>query len=110
MVNNIISHIKLTKWKSFNKLYPIVKQKYPNITSKHRKYLLNNNITHDIKTPVKYNSKFNQKIVSNHRHSYQIDIFVNNTSNTSSSSTIYPYYLILININTRYVELYHLQN
>jgi hypothetical protein len=37
-----------------------------------------------------------------------MDIFVNNTKN--NSSTIYPYYLILININTRYVELHHLQN
>jgi hypothetical protein len=36
-------------------------------------------------------------------------IFVNNTKN-NSSSTIYSYYLILININTRYVELHHLQN
>jgi hypothetical protein len=42
-----------------------------------------------------------------------MDIFVNNTknnTNTDSSSTFYPYYLILININTRYVELHHLQN
>jgi hypothetical protein len=42
-----------------------------------------------------------------------MDIFVNNTKNNSSSfstTTIYPYYLILININTRIVELYHLQN
>jgi hypothetical protein len=110
--NNIISLIKQTKFKSFNKLYPIVKEKYPNITTKHLKYLIDNNITHDIKTLVKYNSKFNNKIVSNHRHSYQMDIFVNNTKNNSSfsTSTIYPYYLILININTCYVELHHLQN
>jgi hypothetical protein len=111
----IISLIKQTKWKSFEKLYPIIKQKYPNITSKHLKYLFDNNITHDIKTPIKQNSKFNNKIVSNHRHSYQMDIYVNqtkNNTNTNSSSTppIYPYYFILININTRYVELYHLQN
>jgi hypothetical protein len=42
-----------------------------------------------------------------------MDISVNNTKNntsTFSTSTIYPYYLILSNINTRYVELYHLQN
>jgi hypothetical protein len=112
--NNIISLIKQTKWKSFEKLYPIIKQKYPKITSKHLKYLIDNNITHDIKTPIKQNSKFNNKIVSNHRHSYQMDIFVNrntkNNTNKNSSSTIYSYYLILININTRYVELYHLQN
>jgi hypothetical protein len=59
---------------------------------------------------VKYNSKFNNKINSNHQHSYQMDYFVNNTKNNSFSSNIYPYYLILININTRYVKLYHLQN
>jgi hypothetical protein len=39
-----------------------------------------------------------------------MDIFVNNTKNNTSSSTIYPYYLILININTSHVELHHLQN
>jgi hypothetical protein len=53
------------------------------------------------------------KIVSNHCHSYQMDIFVNNTKNNITSSTtsnIYPYYLIQININTRYVELYYVQN
>jgi hypothetical protein len=37
-----------------------------------------------------------------------MDIFVNNTKN--NSSTTYPNYLILININDRYVELHHLQN
>jgi hypothetical protein len=37
-----------------------------------------------------------------------MDIFVNNTKNNTLS--IYPYYLILININTRYIELHHLQN
>jgi hypothetical protein len=100
--------IKQTKWKSFETLYPIVKQKYPNVTSKHLKYLIDNNITHDIKTPIKQNSKYNNKIVSNHRYSYQMDIFVNNTKN--NTSTIYSYYLILININTCYVELHHLQN
>jgi hypothetical protein len=111
--NKIISLIKQTKWKSLDKLYPIVKKKYPKITSKHLKYLLDNNITHDIKTPIKQNSKYNNKIVSNHRHSYQMDIFVNQTKNnicSSTSSSIYPYYLILININTRYVEIHHLQN
>jgi hypothetical protein len=106
--NKIISLIKQTKWKSFEKLYPIVKQKYPKITSKHLKYLIDNNITHDIKTPIKSNSKFNNKIVSNHRHSDQMDIFVNNQAKNNISS--YPYYLILININTRYVEILHLQN
>jgi hypothetical protein len=93
---SIISFIKQTKWKSCEKLYPIVKQKYPNITSKHLKYLIDNNITHHIKTPIKYSSKYNNKIVSNHRHSYQMDIFVNNqtknnTNTESSSSTIYPF-------------------
>jgi hypothetical protein len=49
-----------------------------------------------------------------------MDIFVNSTKNnsiTDSSSNvgsppppIYPYYLVLININTRYVELHYLQN
>jgi hypothetical protein len=40
-----------------------------------------------------------------------MDIFVkNNTKNNTDSSTIYPYFLILININTPYVEIYHLQN
>jgi hypothetical protein len=107
---SIISFIKQTKWESFEKLYPIVKEKYPSITSKH---LIDNNITLDIKTPIKYNSKFNNKIVINHRYSYQMDIFVNNSSsnaknNTNISSTIYLYYLIRININTRYIELYHL--
>jgi hypothetical protein len=67
---SIISFMKPTKWKSFKKLYPIVKQKYPNITSKHLKYPIDTNITHDIKTPIKYNSRFNNKIVSNRRHSY----------------------------------------
>jgi hypothetical protein len=33
MDNNIISLIKQTKCKSFDKLYPIVKQQYPNIAS-----------------------------------------------------------------------------
>jgi hypothetical protein len=109
--NSIISLIKKTKWKSFEKLYSIFNQKYPTITSKHLKYLIDNNITHDIKTHIKQNSKFNNKIVSNHRHSYEMDIFVNNNTknNTFSTSTIYSYYLILIN-NTRYVALYHLQN
>jgi hypothetical protein len=37
-----------------------------------------------------------------------MDIFVNNTKNNTSN--IYPYYLILININTRYVKLHHIQN
>jgi hypothetical protein len=106
--NKIISLIKQTKWKSFEKLYPIVKPKYPKITSKHLKYLIDNNITHDIKTPIKQNSKYNNKIVSNHRHSSQMDIFLNNTKNNTLN--IYPYYLILININTRYVEIHHLQN
>jgi hypothetical protein len=111
MDNNIISLIKQTKRKSFETLYPIVKQKYPKITSKHLKYLIDNINTHDIKTPVKQNSKFNNKIVSNHRHSYQMDIFVNNnTKNITDSSTIYPYYLILINITIRYVEIHHIQN
>jgi hypothetical protein len=36
-------------------------------------------------------------------------IFIKNAKN-NLSSTIYSYYLILININTRYVELHHLQN
>jgi hypothetical protein len=110
---SIIYLIKQTKWKTFEKLYPIIKQKYPNLTSKHLKYLIDNNITHDRKAPDKYNSQFNNKIVSNHRHSYQMDIYVNNTKNNTSSfstTTIYPYYLLLININTRYVELSHLQN
>jgi hypothetical protein len=110
---SIISLIKQTKWKSFKKLYPIIKKKYLKITSKHLKYLINNNITHERITHVKQNSKFN-KIVSNHRHSYQMDIFVNNNTKNNSSSfsttIIYPYYLILININTHYVELYHLKN
>jgi hypothetical protein len=106
---NIISLIKQTKWKSFEKLYPISKQKYPNIKSNHLKYLIDNNYNHDIKTPRKYNSKIFNKIVSNHRHSYQMNIFVNNTKN-NSSSTLYQYYLILISINTRYVELHHLKN
>jgi hypothetical protein len=88
MDNNIISLIKQTKWKSFEKLYPIVKEKYPNITSNHLKYLIDNNITHDIKTPIKSNSKFNNKIVCNHRHSYQMDIFVNGIKH--NSHTIYP--------------------
>jgi hypothetical protein len=108
-----ISLIKQTKWKSFEKLYPIVKQQYPNITSKHLKYLIDNSITQDIKTPVKYNSKFNNKILSNHRHSYQMDIFVNKTKNNTEPSTtsiIYPNYLILINKNTLYVEIHHLQD
>jgi hypothetical protein len=39
-----------------------------------------------------------------------MDIFVNNTKNNTNISTFYPYYLILININTRYVELHLLQN
>jgi hypothetical protein len=84
-----------------------------NNVSQHLNQLIDNYITHDIKTPIKQNSKFNNKIVSNHRHSYQINIFVNNTKNNASTSTstpIYPYNLILININTCYVELYHLQN
>jgi hypothetical protein len=51
----------------------------------------------------------NNKIVSNHRHSYQMDIFVNSTTKNNTSS-IYPYYLILIHINTCYVEIHHLQN
>jgi hypothetical protein len=91
--NKIISLIKQTKWKSFEKLYPVAKQKYPNITSKHLKYLLDNNITHDIKIPIKQNSKYNNKIVSNHRHSYQMNIFLNNTKNNTSSfstTTVYP--------------------
>jgi hypothetical protein len=58
MDNNIISLIKQTKWKSFEKLYSIIKEKYPKITSKHLKYLIDNNITHDIKSPVKDNSKY----------------------------------------------------
>jgi hypothetical protein len=86
-----------------------VKEKYSNITSKHLKYRIDNKIDHDIKTPMKYNSKFNNKRVSNLRHFYQMDIFENNTI-SSTKSNIYPYYLILININTRYVELHHLQN
>jgi hypothetical protein len=36
-----------------------------------------------------------------------MDIFVNNIKN--NTSTIYPYYLILININTRYAQIHHLQ-
>jgi hypothetical protein len=90
-----------------------MKQTYPKITSKHLKYLIDNNITHDIKTPIQQNSKFNNKIVSNHRYSYQMNRFVNNTKNNTSSfstTTIYPYYLILININTPNVELYYLQD
>jgi hypothetical protein len=79
---SIISLIKQTKWKSFEKLYPIIKQQYPNITSQRLKYLIDNNITHDLKTPIKYNSKFNNKILSNHRHSYQRDIFVNQSKNS----------------------------
>jgi hypothetical protein len=90
-----------------------MKQMYPDVTSKHLKYIIDNNITHDIKTPGKYNLRFNNKIVINHQYSYQMDIFVNNMENNTllfSTSTIDPYYLILININTHYIELYHLQN
>jgi hypothetical protein len=110
----IISLIKQTKWKSFEKLYPIVKQKYPKLTSKILKHLIDNNINHDIKTPVKYNSKFNKKIVSNHRHSYQMDIFVNNTKNNSSflhqlSIHIILFLLILIPLMSNYI-IYKIDN
>jgi hypothetical protein len=64
---------------------------------------------------IEKNSKYFNKTYSNHRHSYQMDIFVNqykhvsNTdSNIQSTSTFYPYYLILININTRYVIISHM--
>jgi ribosomal protein S17E len=92
---SIISLINKTKWKSFEKLNPIVKQKHPNITSKQLREIIASNITHDIKTPLKSHSKYFNKIFSNHRHSYQMDLLINNPTN----------YLVLININTRYVIL-----
>jgi hypothetical protein len=103
--NNVISLIKSSKWKSFNKLYPIVKEKYPNINRKHLHSLIANNITHDVKPSTKLNSKYFNKVYSNHRHSYQMDIFVNDCKHTDI--TTFLYYLILINNNTRVVKLIH---
>jgi hypothetical protein len=73
--NNVISIIKSSKWKSFNKLYPIVKSKYPNINRKHLHTLIANNITHDVTQPEKLNFKYFNKVYSNHKHSYQIRYF-----------------------------------
>jgi hypothetical protein len=69
--------------------------KYSNITSKQLKDLIDFNMTQDIKTSIKHNSKFFNKIYSNLRHSYQKDIRVNNFDD----------YLVIININTRFVVL-----
>jgi hypothetical protein len=101
--NKVISFIKSSKWNFFNKLYPIVKSKYPNINRKHLQTIIANNITHDLTQPEKLNSKYFNKVCSNHRHSYQMDIFVNDCKRTDLTKR--PYYLIFININTRFIKL-----
>jgi hypothetical protein len=104
--NNVISLIKSSKWKSFNKLYPIVKEKYPNINRKHLHSLIANNIIHDVKQPTKLNSKYFNKVYSNHGHSYQMYIFVNDCKHTDI--TTFPYYLIFINLPNSVVKLIHI--
>jgi hypothetical protein len=39
-----------------------------------------------------------------------MEIFVNNTQNNTNTVTIYPYYLILMNLNTPYEALHNLQD
>jgi murein L,D-transpeptidase YafK len=83
------------KIESYEKLYYIIKQKYPNITSKHLNDIIASNIPHDIKAAIKHNYKYFNKIFSNHKHSYQMDILI----------YIPDDYLVFININTRYAIL-----
>jgi ribosomal protein S17E len=92
---SIINLIKKTKWKSFETLYAIIKNKYHNITSKRVRNIINSNMTHNIKTHTEHNSKCYSKIFSNHIHSYQIDILINSPNS----------YIALINNNTQYAIL-----
>jgi hypothetical protein len=78
--SNIITLIKKKQiGNNINKLSQIAKQKYLNITCTYLKYLIDNSISHGIKSPLKHDTTFNNKIVSTHRHSYQMNIFVNIT-------------------------------
>jgi hypothetical protein len=122
---DIISTIKSAKWKSYQKLYLIIKHKYPdsNIKPKYIKKIIFHNITHNMKLSVEKR----QNIITKHivitdiqikwifllinTNIYQIKIQKNPTSSASLSTPIfYPYYLILININTRYVIISHMNN
>jgi hypothetical protein len=88
---------------------------------KYLKKLIYHNITHDMKLPVEKKANYYNITYSNHRHSCQMDIFVNQYKHISdykirqsnfllSSSVFSFYYLILININTRYVIISHMNN
>jgi hypothetical protein len=97
---SIIDLIKKTKWKSFEKLHSIIKQKYVYIESKQLLEIRASNYTRDIKTLIKHNSKFYNKIYSSHRESYKMNILINSSDD----------YLISININISYQILESIPN
>ena len=95
--------IDKTHLRSTRKIIQHIKKTYPDVTDEQVQRVIKSrpkdNYTHDV-------SRYYYPVYSNHLHGYQMDLLEQSNSNTE-----YPkYYLILININTRYAYAYPVQN
>lgn len=95
--------IDKTHLRSTKKIIEHIKKTYPDVTDEQVRRVIKarpkDNYKHDV-------SRYYYPIYSNHLHAYQMDLLEQSNNNTE-----YPkYYLVLININTRYAYALPVQN
>ena len=111
--------IKSRHIKSFDKVMPHVKEKYPDVTEKQVKDILKS----FIKDPARLNSKrYYNKVFSDHPHAWMMDLLDNSGTTPiynnkyekefhEMATKKYPiYWYVFININTRFAAAYPLHN
>jgi hypothetical protein len=105
--DDVRSYLKKTRWRTFEKLYSRLKSRFPELTKKDIKRIVNTRVVHDVTNKtIKRNDKYLNKTFSNHTKAYFMDIFVNDLTGSLSET----YYLIFINENTRYAVAYPITN
>ena len=119
-MNDLRKEIHKTHYRTFDKIWPLIKEKFgENVTEEQVKEIIEREF---IKDPKKLNQKkYYHKIFSNYPHAWMMDLLDNNgkTENyrnkeileSKEDTKVKPnFWLIFININTRFVVVYPLQN